>query len=39
MKISLGYVEPMVFLVYRFGIASLLMLAVFGGRYSKKKPS
>jgi len=36
MKVSLGYSEPMTFLVYRFGIASLLMLLLFGGRVLRR---
>ncbi|WP_048811025.1 DMT family transporter [Thermococcus gammatolerans] len=32
MKVSLNYSEPMTFLVYRFGIASLLMLLIFRRR-------
>ncbi len=36
MKVSLEYVSPILFLAYRFGIASLLMLLLFRGRVLRK---
>lgn len=36
MKVSLEYVSPILFLAYRFGIASLLMLILFRGRVLRK---
>ncbi|ASJ10278.1 permease [Thermococcus sp. P6] len=36
MKVSLSYMPPILFLAYRFGIASLLMLLIFRGRALKK---
>ena len=36
MKVSLEYVSPILFLAYRFGVASLLMLLLFRGRVLRK---
>ncbi|RLF74757.1 EamA/RhaT family transporter [Thermococci archaeon] len=37
MKVSLSYMSPILFLAYRFGIASSLMLLIFRGRVLKKE--
>lgn len=37
MKVSLSYMSPILFLAYRFGIASLLMLLIFRRRVLKKE--
>lgn len=37
MKISLDYVSPILFLAYRFGIASLLMLVLFRSKVLKRE--
>ncbi|ASJ05700.1 DMT family transporter [Thermococcus barossii] len=37
MKVSLAYLPPILFLAYRFGIASLLMLLIFRERVLKKE--
>lgn len=37
MKVSLEYVSPILFLAYRFGIASLLMLLLFRGRVLRRE--
>ncbi|WP_048149926.1 DMT family transporter [Palaeococcus ferrophilus] len=37
MKVSLEYVSPILFLAYRFGIATLLMLLLFRGRVLKRE--
>ena len=37
MKVSLAYLPPILFLAYRFGIASFLMVALFRGRVLKRE--
>ena len=37
MKVSLSYVPPILFLAYRFGIASLLMLIIFRSKVLRKE--
>ncbi len=37
MKVSLGYMPPILFLAYRFGVASLLMLLIFRKRILKRE--
>lgn len=37
MKVSLNYFPPILFLAYRFGLASLLMLLIFGRRALKRE--
>ncbi len=37
MKVSLGYLPPILFLAYRFGIAALLMLLIFRSRVLKRE--
>ncbi|MCA6214630.1 MAG: hypothetical protein PWQ32_1183 [Thermococcaceae archaeon] len=37
MKVSLGYMPPILFLAYRFGVASLLMLLIFRKRVLKRE--
>lgn len=37
MKVSLKYLPPVLFLAYRFGIASLLMLLIFGRKALKRE--
>ncbi|WP_456365974.1 DMT family transporter [Thermococcus sp.] len=37
MKVSLTYIPPILFLSYRFGIATLLMLLIFGKRALKRE--
>ena len=37
MKVSLDYISPVLFLSYRFGLASLLMLLIFGGRVLRRE--
>ncbi|AIF68636.1 permease [Palaeococcus pacificus DY20341] len=37
MKVSLNYISPILFLAYRFGIASLLMLILFRSKVLKKE--
>ncbi len=37
MKVSLEYVSPILFLAYRFGVASLLMLLLFRGRVLRRE--
>ena len=37
MKVSLGYLPPVLFLAYRFGIASLLMLLLFGSKVLQRE--
>ncbi|WP_456450769.1 EamA family transporter, partial [Palaeococcus sp. (in: euryarchaeotes)] len=37
MKVSLSYMSPILFLAYRFGIASSLMLLIFRRRVLKKE--
>ncbi|AHF79431.1 DMT family transporter [Thermococcus paralvinellae] len=36
MKVSLDYISPILFLAYRFGIASLLMLLIFGNKVLRR---
>jgi drug/metabolite transporter (DMT)-like permease len=37
MKVSLDYLPPILFLAYRFGLATLLMLLIFGGKVLKRE--
>ncbi|WP_297506037.1 DMT family transporter [Thermococcus sp.] len=37
MKVSLDYIPPVLFLSYRFGLASLLMLLIFRGRVLRRE--
>jgi len=37
MKVSVGYLPPILFLAYRFGIASLLMLLIFRSKVLRRK--